>query len=66
MSAELEKLSYSVPNLALAMDLSVDSIQKAIRKGDLKPKYFGTKPVISREEALRWYKSLPEESSRVA
>ena len=67
MDAQLDKLSYSVPNLAAATDLSVDSIQKAIKKGDLVPSYFGVKPLITREEARRWLGSLPNEKpERVA
>jgi hypothetical protein len=64
VSAELDKLSYSVANLAPATDLSVDTIQKAIKAGDLRPKWFGTKPIILRDEALRWLDSLADESSR--
>lgn len=67
MEAQLDKLSYSVQNLAAASDLSVDSIQKAIKNGDLVPNYFGTKPLIMRGEALRWLESLPNEKpERVA
>lgn len=61
MDAPLDKLSYSVQNLASATDLSVDSITKAIKKGDLVPNYFGTKPLITRDEARRWLDSLPNE-----
>lgn len=58
------KLSFSVPSLADAMDLSVDSINKAIRNKDLVARYFGTKPLIERDEAVKWLRSLPTESSR--
>lgn len=61
MEATLDKLSYSVPNLAAATDLSVDSIQKAIRAGDLVANYFGSKPLVTRDEARRWLDSLPNE-----
>lgn len=67
MEAQLDKLSYSVQNLATATDLSVDSIQKAIKRGDLVANYFGTKPIITRDEARRWIESLPtERPERVA
>ncbi|GAA4774310.1 hypothetical protein [Microbacterium gilvum] len=67
MDTQLDKLSYSVPNLALATDLSVDSISKAIKAGDLVANYFGTKPVVTRDEARRWLESLPNEKpERVA
>lgn len=61
MEATLDKLSYSVPSLSGATDLSVDSINKAIKKGDLVANYFGTKPLVTRAEALRWLDSLPTE-----
>ena len=61
MEATLDKLSYSVPNLAAATDLSVDSISKAIKKGDLVANYFGSKPLVTRDEARRWLNDLPNE-----
>ena len=61
MDAPLDKLSYSVQNLAIATDLSVDSIQKAIKRDELVPSYFGSKPLIPVEEARRWLASLPNE-----
>lgn len=56
-----DKISYSVRSLAAATELSVDSINKAIKDGDLVARYFGTKPLIGRDEALRWFESLPDE-----
>ena len=61
MDTSLDKLSYSVQNLAAATDLSTDSINKAIKNGDLVPNYFGSKPLITRDEARRWLESLPNE-----
>lgn len=61
MDAQLDKLSYSLQSLAEATDLSVDSIQKAIKKDELVPSYFGSKPIILRDEARRWLASLPNE-----
>ncbi|WP_344013986.1 hypothetical protein, partial [Microbacterium natoriense] len=55
------KLSYSLASLAEATDLSVDSIQKAIKKDELVPSYYGSKPIILREEARRWLENLPTE-----
>lgn len=56
-----DKISYSVRSLAAATELSVDSINKAIKNGDLVARYFGTKPLIGREEAKRWFEALPDE-----
>ena len=61
MDTQLEKLSYSVQTLAVATELSVDSIQKAIKRSELVPSYFGSKPLIPVEEARRWLASLPNE-----
>lgn len=61
MEAQLDKLSYSLASLADATDLSVDSIQKAIKKAELVPSYFGSKPIILRDEARRWLDSLPND-----
>lgn len=61
MDAQLNKLSYSLKSLAEATDLSVDSIQNAIKKDELVPSYYGSKPIILRDEARRWLASLPNE-----
>lgn len=61
MEAQLDKLSYSLASLADATDLSVDSIQKAIKKDELVASYFGSKPIILRDEARRWLDSLPND-----
>ena len=67
MDAQLSKLSYSLRSMADATDLSIDSIRKAIDAGDLVPSYYGTKPLIPRDEALRWLAALPtEKPERVA
>ncbi|WIE69215.1 hypothetical protein [Curtobacterium sp. MCLR17_054] len=60
-----DRLAYSIPNFANAVDLSVDTIRKAIDNGDLIPSYptkAGRKPIIMQEEGLRWLRSLPQES----
>lgn len=64
MSDTLDKLAYSIPNFANAVDLSVDTIRKAIDKGDLIPSYptiAGRKPIISKTEGERWLSALPTE-----
>lgn len=62
-TTQRNKISYSLPALAEATGLSVDSIQKAIKRGDLVASYFGTKPVVEEEEGVRWIKSLPTEKN---
>ena len=56
-----EQKAFSIARLAEVYDLSPDSITKAIKNGDLAPRYFGTKPLIAVEEADRWFATLPEE-----
>jgi len=57
----LDKLAYSIPNFAEAVDLSVDTIRKHIDAGNLVPSYPNSKPIITRAEGERWLKSLPAE-----
>ncbi|MET4780849.1 hypothetical protein [Glaciihabitans sp. UYNi722] len=61
MTAELDKLAYSIPNLAIAVDLSIDTVRKHIAEGNLVPSYPNSKPIITRTEAQRWLSSLPAE-----
>lgn len=64
MSDTLDKLAYSIPNFANAVDLSVDSIRKAIDNGDLIVSYptkAGKKPIITKTEGERWLSALPNE-----
>jgi hypothetical protein len=58
-----DRLAYSIPNFATAVGLSDDTIRKAIDSGDLIPSLptrAGRKPIITREEGLRWLRSLPQ------
>jgi hypothetical protein len=55
------KAAYSIPNFALEVDLSVESIRIEIEAGRLVPSYVRTKPLITAEEGLRWLRSLPPE-----
>lgn len=58
-----DKLAYSVQNLAAAADVSVMTINRAMRANKLSPRYIGRKPIIPVEEARRWLNSLPEEAA---
>jgi hypothetical protein len=56
------KLAYSIPNFAKAVDLSVTTIREAIDRSELIPSYPAKmKPIITREEGLRWLRSLRNE-----
>lgn len=62
----VEPIAYTLPEAAEAVRLSVDSLQKAIKAGELIPKEFGTKPLIGIVELRRWFDSLPNKGDRVA
>lgn len=57
----LEKLAYSIPNFAAAVDYSISTIYDEISAGRITPSYANRKPVIPREEGLRWLATLPTE-----
>ena len=64
---DLDKLAYSIPSLAAAVDLSVDTIRKAIDNNDLIVSYptrAGRKPIVTRKNAESWLDNLPVESPR--
>jgi hypothetical protein len=59
---QLDKLAYSLPNFAKATDLSLSTIYNAINANELVPVYPAKrKPIIPREEGLRWLRALPAE-----
>ena len=57
----LDKLAYSIPNFAKAVDMSVEAVRQQIRDGKLVVGYPNSKPIISRTEGERWLKALPSE-----
>ncbi len=57
----LDKLAYSIPNFAAAVDVSIEKVRQQIDRGYLVKSYIDSKPVILREEGLRWLRSLPNE-----
>jgi hypothetical protein len=58
----LDKLAYSIPNFARAVDLSETTVKLAITSGDLIPVYPAKrKPLITKQEGERWLQSLPAE-----
>lgn len=58
---KLEQLAYSIPNFAKAVDVSLEKVRQHIDRGNLVKSYIDSKPVILREEGLRWLRSLPNE-----
>lgn len=59
-----ERLAYSLHAFADAVCLSITTIRHAVAAGELVaslPTAAGKKPIITREEGLRWLKSLPSQ-----
>lgn len=59
---EVERLAYTVQQLAQALGLSDQQIYNHIERGDLTPKYSGTKQIIPVREAQRFVDALPDEN----
>lgn len=57
----LDKLAYTIPNFADAVDLGIEKIRQHIARGELVPSYVDSKPLIMREEGERWLRSRPAE-----
>lgn len=62
MKKQVERLSYTVPQLAEAVGVSDQQIYNHIKAGDLSPKYSGTKALIPVKEAQRFIDELPDEN----
>lgn len=54
-------LAYSIPDAGPASGYSEATIQRAIAKGDLAPRYANRKGVILADELDEWLHSLPTE-----
>jgi len=57
----LDKLAYSIPNFAKAVDLSIEKVRQHIARGELAASYVDSKPLIMRAEGERWLRSRPSE-----
>ncbi len=57
----MDKLAYSIAELAEAVSLSEDMLDKEIKSGRLIPSYVGARKLVARAEADRWLASLPAE-----
>lgn len=57
------KISYPLAGAVEATGFSADTLQKAVKMGELVASYWGTKPVFEEEELVRWVKSLPNEKA---
>jgi hypothetical protein len=67
MTEPLDKLAYSIPELAEAVALSATTIRVEIHKNNLivsHPTAAGRKPLITRRDAEAWLDDLPVEPPR--
>ena len=56
-----EPIAYDVKGAAEATGHSVDVVRRAIRSGELTPRYPTSKPVILADDLRRWVASAPTE-----
>ena len=60
------RIAYEYREAAAAVGISLEKLRQHIARGELVPSYIDSKPVILREELIRWVKDRPAESSRAA
>lgn len=61
MTAQVEaRLAYTVPQAADQLGISVDTVRKAIRTGELKAKLVGRKQIIRAADLGAWLSGLPD------
>ncbi|CAI9386098.1 hypothetical protein [Microbacterium sp. T2.11-28] len=60
----VEKVAFNVQEAAIAVGLSPSSIQNAVRRNELVPRYYGNRPLFTSAELLRWVDSLPDSPVR--
>ena len=54
------KLMYTIPSLAEAAEISVSSVYKEIKDGNIVAKKYGKRTLIEFDEAKRFFAALPE------
>lgn len=55
----MNKIAYTIAEAAAACGVSEPVIRRAIRKGDLVPRFPTSRPVIPADELDDWIKSAP-------
>lgn len=53
--------AFDLPSFAKWVSLSTQQVRNHIEAGDLVPSYSKSKPLITKEEAIRFLRSLPPE-----
>lgn len=64
MTAVAHKISYSIEEAVEATGYSKDVIQRAMRAGDLVPRYVNSKPVLLADDLRSWIENAPTESPK--
>lgn len=59
IEADGEKIGYSIASAARALDVPVNVILSAIRRGLIQPRKLGRWTIISREALLTFYRNAP-------
>lgn len=56
-----QKIAYSYESAADVLDISKDVLRRAVKAGDLCPRFVGSAPRFSHQELVEWFDSLPSE-----
>lgn len=59
-----EPAAFTMKQAAEASSHSIDTLERAADRGELKKRYANSKPVIEPDELRRWIKSLPTKRPR--
>jgi len=59
--ARTDAISLSYEDAAAVVGVSVDVIRRAVRAGDLVPRYPTSRPVLLRRDLEEWVESAPTE-----
>lgn len=62
----MEKFAYTYEEAAAACGVSIDTIRRKVRTGDLVPRYLTARPVIPADELQEWVMAAPTEPSKAA
>lgn len=59
-----ERLVYSASQLPAIMGLSLSTIERLLRSGELPARKAGTRTIILREDVEAWLRALPRKASK--
>jgi excisionase family DNA binding protein len=64
--APIERLGYSIQDVADSTGLSYETVRQAIKRNELVAKYSGKKAVIRPADVTAWLDSLPDQQPQSA